>query len=119
MIKWYENGQKTYDAIYKDGKLDGFSTGWHENGQKQTEFTAKDGKPHGLMIEWRQNGKKAFGAFLESQATGLSFWMDADNLKGFGDDADKQAGKFAPCKVKESTANAQGTGNCTRDKLQS
>jgi hypothetical protein len=43
-VKKYPNGQKSYEATWKDGKEHGLSTGWHENGQKWRESTYKDGK---------------------------------------------------------------------------
>ena len=36
-----ENGQKSYEKNYKDGKLDGLSTEWNENGQKFLEKLSK------------------------------------------------------------------------------
>jgi len=43
--EWYENGQKSEEKTYKDGKLDGLFTGWFEDGQKMWEHTYKDGEP--------------------------------------------------------------------------
>lgn len=34
LVKKYENGQKTVEEHYKDGKLDGLYTYWYKNGQK-------------------------------------------------------------------------------------
>ena len=39
---WFENGQKSYEVNYKDGKLDGKQTFWSENGQIQIENNYKD-----------------------------------------------------------------------------
>jgi len=53
---WYhENGQKSDERTYKDGKKDGLFTEWHENGQKSGEATFKDGE---LISEkcWDQDG---------------------------------------------------------------
>ena len=54
----HENGQKSEEAAFKDGKMDGLATGWHENGQKSAEVTHKDGKPNGLWTAWYDNGQK-------------------------------------------------------------
>jgi antitoxin component YwqK of YwqJK toxin-antitoxin module len=43
-INWYKNGQKEWEATYKDGKEDGLWTWWYENGQKESEATYKDGE---------------------------------------------------------------------------
>ena len=43
-VEYYENGQKQYERHFKNGKLDGLSTGWHENGQKELEILYKNGE---------------------------------------------------------------------------
>ena len=55
----YENGQKSAEWNYKDGKEDGLQTTWYENGQKEMEGNWKDGKEDGLGVEWYENGQKA------------------------------------------------------------
>ena len=40
----YENGQKSEERNYKDGKQDGKWTEWDENGQIKSEATYKDGE---------------------------------------------------------------------------
>jgi hypothetical protein len=42
---WFENGQKSSEWTYKDGKRIGSAAEWHENGQKVAEGTYKDGEP--------------------------------------------------------------------------
>ena len=42
-VIYYGNGQKEYEAHYKNGKLDGLSTRWGSNGQKWIEQHYKDG----------------------------------------------------------------------------
>ena len=39
----HENGQKDYEATFKDGKFEGLETAWWENGKKAVERTYKDG----------------------------------------------------------------------------
>ena len=41
--EWYENGQKSYEVTYKDGKYDGLVTHWYKD-KKVTEGNYKDGK---------------------------------------------------------------------------
>jgi len=48
--EYYENGQKSSEETYKDGKEDGKWTGWHKNGQKKSEGTYKDGIKDGKWI---------------------------------------------------------------------
>ena len=57
---WHENGQKSSEENYKDGKRDGLAKGWHENGQKSGEVTYKDGKEDGLWTSWYENGQKRY-----------------------------------------------------------
>ena len=40
----YENGQKSSEGTWKDGKRDGLTTFWFENGKKKFEGTWKDGE---------------------------------------------------------------------------
>ena len=54
----YENGQKQFETIYKDGNPDGLETYWHENGQKKQVDNWKDGKADGLTTLWYENGQK-------------------------------------------------------------
>ncbi len=59
-IGWYKyvRGKKEYEETYKDGVLEGKWTGWHRNGQKNSEGTFKDGKMDGKWIHWYDNGNK-------------------------------------------------------------
>ena len=54
----YDNGQKQWEANWKDGKEDGLEVMWYENGQKTTEKNYKDGKEDGLEVWWYENGQK-------------------------------------------------------------
>ena len=55
-INWYKNGQKSYEATYKDGRKDGLYTGWYKNGQKRYEGTYKDGEKDGKWIYYNESG---------------------------------------------------------------
>lgn len=46
---WHENGQKSFEGNYKDGKKEG-ETQWYENGQVKAKFSYQDGKIEGLAI---------------------------------------------------------------------
>ena len=54
-VEKHENGQKSAEAIFKDGKREGLHTAWYENGKKSYERTYKDGK---LVSEtlWDEEG---------------------------------------------------------------
>ena len=55
----YENGQKSQEETFRDGKRDGLATEWYENGQKSAEATFRDGELEGLETTWYENGQKA------------------------------------------------------------
>ena len=55
---WFNNGQKGEEGNYKDGKLDGKWTWWNKKGQKIKQKNYKNGKLDGKLIEWFQfNGE--------------------------------------------------------------
>jgi len=82
---WHENGQKSYEVTYKDGKKDGLVTKWHENGQKYFEETYKDGKKDGLVTKWHENGQKYFEeTYTDGKTDGLvTYWaIDGSKYEG-------------------------------------
>ena len=54
---WYENGEKRLQIHWKDGKKDGLYTVWHENGEARIEILYKDGRRDGLYSVWHENGQ--------------------------------------------------------------
>jgi antitoxin component YwqK of YwqJK toxin-antitoxin module len=54
---WYENGKKKFEINYKDGNLDGEWNVWHENGKKKSERNYKDGNLY-FKTTWDENGTK-------------------------------------------------------------
>jgi len=50
-----DNGQKEWEATFKDGKKHGLWTEWYENGQKQLEATFKVGELISYK-EWDEDG---------------------------------------------------------------
>lgn len=59
VIDYHKNGQKSHEATYKDGKLEGLYSHWHKNGQKSEELNFKDNQPEGLFM-WCEDGNKKF-----------------------------------------------------------
>ena len=57
-VFWHANGQKRNEVNWKDGKHDGQQLSWHKNGQKESELNYKDGKPDGFWMSWHDNGQK-------------------------------------------------------------
>jgi len=61
VIFYHENGQKMSEGTYKDNNYDGLFLGWGPDGQKTLEMTYKDGKADGLVTRWYwPNGQKEF-----------------------------------------------------------
>ena len=56
-VWYYDNGQKEWEATFKDGKEDGLMTYWYENGQKWQEETYKDGSLISSKC-WDEDGKE-------------------------------------------------------------
>ena len=54
----YPNGQKSSEANFVKGKLEGLYTEWYRNGQKQAEANYANGQQEGLRTEWYRNGQK-------------------------------------------------------------
>ena len=73
----YENGQKQFEANFKDGKRDGLELQWYENGQKQFEANFKDGKTNGLLALWHDNGQKSHEANFKDGKRISEKWWDS------------------------------------------
>ena len=56
-IKWYANGKKKEEGVYKYGKKGGLWTGWHANGEKKYQGKYVDGKPDDLYTELDDRGR--------------------------------------------------------------
>jgi antitoxin component YwqK of YwqJK toxin-antitoxin module len=78
VVTKHDNGQKSVEMSYKDGKLEGLMTMWHENGQKRSEETYKDGKLEGLKTMWHKNGQKSSaGTYKDGKREGLGTgWLE-------------------------------------------
>ena len=78
---WYhENGQKSDERTYKDGKEDGLWTGWYKNGQKSYEETYKDGE----LIEetwYHENGqKRSVTTYKNGELIEETYWDEDGNV---------------------------------------
>ena len=54
--RWFDNGQKEYEATFIQGNKHGLATRWHENGQKWIEEHYLNGQRHGVSRTWDQGG---------------------------------------------------------------
>ena len=56
-IKWYSNGKKSEEGVYKYGEKGGLWTGWYENETKKYQARYKNGKIDGLYTEFDEKGR--------------------------------------------------------------
>lgn len=54
--RWYQNGQKEYEATFDRGEIVGVARRWHENGQLWSEMPFVDGRRHGVCRMWDPAG---------------------------------------------------------------
>jgi len=57
-IRWFDNGNKEYEATYRHGKLHGVERAWHRNGRLWTENQYQDGRRHGTFLAWDEEGRR-------------------------------------------------------------
>ena len=56
--RYYQNGQKREEGIWKNGKEHGLWITWYENGQKASEKNYKDGRNIIKPKRWYEDGTK-------------------------------------------------------------
>ena len=61
-VEWYDTGEKTQETNFKDGWEEGLRVGYYKNGQKSEEENFKNGNQDGLHVMWHENGQKMFEA---------------------------------------------------------
>ena len=54
---WHSSGRKALEGEYRDGRRDGQVTTWHQNGQKAQEGQYREGKKHGRFMTWLEDGR--------------------------------------------------------------
>ena len=63
---YHENGGQFRTGNYMDGKPDGLWTYWHENDTKRAEIQYRKGQLHGSEVRWHENGMKKTEAVWDS-----------------------------------------------------
>jgi antitoxin component YwqK of YwqJK toxin-antitoxin module len=43
-VDYWDNGNKTVETHYKNGKKEGLQTGWYESGEKEQEIYFQEGE---------------------------------------------------------------------------
>ena len=59
VFKLHENGVKSTEGNYEEGKRVGLWTEWYDSDLKKVEGSYADGKKEGFWIEWYENGQKS------------------------------------------------------------
>jgi antitoxin component YwqK of YwqJK toxin-antitoxin module len=109
-VFFYENGNKSEESNYKNGKLDGILTTFFDNGKVKRKTNYSNGKKNGAAIAWFESGVKlSEGKFVNGFEDGLwifyhenskkksqgeikngkldgywIFWFDNDSIQGKG-----------------------------------
>jgi antitoxin component YwqK of YwqJK toxin-antitoxin module len=83
-IYWHDNGQKSSEGNYIDGKRSGHWIYWHDNGQKSSEGNYIDGKRSGHWINWHDNGQKSSeGDYIDGNGEGhWIYWHNNGQKSG-------------------------------------
>ena len=76
------SGQKKEEENYKDGKPDGLYTLWYENGQKSGEGTYKEGKLV-TVVQWKFNGEKCPVTNIDEDGNGVWVLYNDDGTERF------------------------------------
>ncbi len=57
-VRWHDNGNKEYEAVFVMGKKHGTTIRYHRNGQKATQQEYLKGERHGRSTSWNEAGVK-------------------------------------------------------------
>lgn len=68
---WYNNGQKSDEGAYIDGRKCGHWMTWHRNGQKESEGEYIKGRQSGHWMDWYDNGhNRSEGSYVNGCESG-------------------------------------------------
>jgi antitoxin component YwqK of YwqJK toxin-antitoxin module len=56
--RWYDNGEKEYEAVFVLGEKEGTTVRFHRNGRKATQQEYVKGLRHGPSVSWNPSGIK-------------------------------------------------------------
>jgi len=71
-ITWYKNGEMKSEYSTYDGVIDGKYTRWYENGQIKEKTTYIKGVKDGECISWYENGRKSLEeTFVNGKLDGI------------------------------------------------
>ena len=83
---WFENGQKSQEINYKNGRQDGRQTWWFEDGQTRFKGNYKDEKRDGRQTWWYNNGQmRKEEHYKDGKLNGAwTLWFDNGQMKTEG-----------------------------------
>jgi hypothetical protein len=74
---WYENGEKSWEANWKEGRQAGVKTEWYESGKKMSETVYKHGRREGIATGWYENENKAQETtYLDDEEVAVQEWNE-------------------------------------------
>jgi hypothetical protein len=81
--RWYDSGQKEYEATYDHGKLEGLESAWHRNGQQYSEQWYHAGLRHGQRRTWDDQGRlRSEEHYADDRPTGVwRVWDEQGRLR--------------------------------------
>ena len=102
--RWFDSGQKEYEATYDHGKLEGLESAWHRNGQKYSEQWYRAGLRHGERRTWDDQGRlRSEEYYADDRPTGVwRIWDEHGRLRH-----ERKAGETPT----SGPGPASGTGN--------
>jgi hypothetical protein len=76
-VTWYVNGQRAWEALFRDGKHDGKFTAFYDDGSKQFERHYTMGICDGTETGWHRSGKKSYeGQYDHGKQVGTWRWWN-------------------------------------------
>ncbi len=64
-VEWFENGQKSQQGTYFQGRLEGPFYQWYENGKKRSLRFYENGDLNGTTTWWDEDGHKTAEKFYK------------------------------------------------------
>jgi hypothetical protein len=76
---FHENGKKSWEADYRDGKREGEFSSWSDNGTRTGLTTFQHGLIHGKYSEWHRDGRKMRKeSYEKGKLNGQARWWDGE-----------------------------------------
>jgi hypothetical protein len=70
---WNDDGQRSMEWTYRNGRQHGVWREWHDNGRLQFQSTYENGYEHGQALQWDEDGT-LLGGYSMNMGTGIDLW---------------------------------------------